>query len=94
MASSVPSSFNMTVPGDLSVSPHGRIPAAWLGAGGMAAAAAVLAAGDGPLTTHCCWLASLKTTVEIETRMSPGICALSPGNEISWGLTSLEKNNI
>jgi len=53
------------------------------------AATAVLAAGDRPLSTHCCWLESLITVVQIETRTSPGICALSPGNEISQELTYL-----
>jgi len=41
------------------------------------------------LTTRCCWLASPITTVQIDTRTSSGICALSAGNEISQKLTSV-----
>ena len=46
-------------------------------------------AGDGPGCTCCRCLASFITVVQIETRMSPRICALSPENEISRELTSL-----
>jgi len=42
-----------------------------------------------PRRTCSHYLASLITTVQTETRTSPGICALSPRNEISWQLTSL-----
>jgi len=76
-----------------------RDPAAQLGAG--AAAAGVVARrrrlrglqirwrSTDPRRTRWRCLASVITTVQMETRTSPGICASSPRNEISRELTSL-----
>ena len=83
--SSVPSSFSMTMPGDSAASPM----AIWPPGSAPVPPRQPPPLRDGSLTTRCCWLASLITTVQIGTQMSPSVCALSPGNEISRELTSL-----